>query len=95
MKYTKGKWIIKDGTSIESTNGYCIADTGYDDEKEDKANAKLISKAPKMYEALKDIQNMKSLIEYPSDIPESQYGEARAVSLLIEKLESLLKEIES
>jgi hypothetical protein len=64
------------------------------DDEERTGNARLISKAPEMYEALKDLIKLKSLIKYTGNIPESQYDEAVSIDYLILKTESLLKEIE-
>jgi hypothetical protein len=47
-----------------------------------------------MYETLKEIIRLKSLIKYTGNIPESQYGEAVSIDYLILKTESILKELE-
>ena len=54
MKYTKGKWRVQGypRLTIQSEQGeICLINPNID---EDKDNAKLISKAPEMYEALKN-----------------------------------------
>jgi hypothetical protein len=84
MKHTKGKWqadLISD--SVKTEDGELICIVAYLNKKrveERKANAKLISKAPEMYEAL--MMAMSCIIKHGS--PE-----------LVDKYESLLKEIES
>jgi hypothetical protein len=67
MKYTKGKWeieIAKDGNLKRiSTKDTVICDINYAsglypfDREQTKINAKLISKAPEMHEALKTIRD--------------------------------------
>ncbi len=54
MKYTKGRWKVKNNEIILSGSGARIAqmNVGWPD-NEIKANANLISAAPKMYKALK------------------------------------------
>ena len=89
MKHAKGKWIVKGGTSIESEDGFCIADTNIHAYAvyENKANAKLISKAPEMYEALKILSAGKwRLTDEPVNL--------RVPAQVMKDILSLLKEIE-
>ena len=71
----------------------CMVTSEYDEQRystdEQEANAKLISKAPEMYEALKEL--------YEESVITSGLTVARIVTTpdLIIKLESLLNEIES
>jgi hypothetical protein len=77
--------IMLPGLGIRHDPDTLIADLQWDDfcnEDETEANAKLISKAPKMYQALKFIEELysKSYVILPEDY---------------KKIESLIKEIES
>ena len=88
MKHTKGKWLIKSqevGYSIEpeiENDTYCIADVFGYAEDEARDNAKLISKAPEMYEALKNVYEFMS-------------GTNLRNLEILNDLKSLLKEIEN
>lgn len=94
MNYTRGKWNVSvKNTCYEIHNGeYTIAETylckDLYSEKEDEANAKLIAKAPEMYQALKGLYD--SAITTVGD----QVIIRTNTDTLI-KLESLLNEIES
>ncbi len=97
MEYTKGKWIQyyrSEGNVIEKKTGRTIANcmsysSNINFEKildENLSNAKLISKAPEMHEALKEI----------SELLEKNYEKLQFISWKIpNKIKSLLKEIES
>jgi hypothetical protein len=65
------------------------------DDEERLGNAKLISKAPEMYEALKGIIRLKDVIAYGEPVDMGCVDEARAIDTMFVKLNSLLKEIES
>jgi len=100
MKHTKGKWHTTFNTAKErgvrneggficflpKPSHYSGQDERYENELDEcKANAKLISKAPEMHEALKEI------FDYANE-PES---EIIPLLEIIFKTKSLLKEIES
>lgn len=55
MEHTKGKWYHKDGYIISDDSDYYIAKIG--GSPEDEANIELITNAPKLQEALEDIEN--------------------------------------
>lgn len=58
-----------------------------------KANAVLFSKAPEMLEALQQVIRLKDLIEYDESIVnESNIGEASAISQMLNRIETLIKE---
>ena len=58
-----------------------------------EANALLISKAPEMLEVLQQVIRLKDLIEYDESIVnESNIGEASAISQMINRIETLIKE---
>ena len=70
MKHTKGKWYpvqycnfwdIQDGESYEDNS---ILNTEHVGEEEAYTNAKLISKAPEMYEALKWAYKVLSRVDH-------------------------------
>ena len=90
MRHTKGKWLLENSGltmfkySIETDdNSTEIARVGT------KPDAILISKAPEMYESLREL--------YEESVITSGLNVARIVTTpdMIIKLESLLKEIES
>ena len=65
MKYTQGEWKVVRKINVKSTDGYicsCAAvrnGMNISNEKEmNEANAKLISAAPDLLEALKELLNM-------------------------------------
>ena len=111
MKYTKGKWITQPslegqekGTIHILLNGYMEPNGWIADalgphvgpcQEEVIANAKLISKAPEMYEGLKGVIRLKELIMPPPNIPAVHQNEAKAIMTMISKIESLLKDLES
>ena len=97
MKYTNGKWkvenlydsnveVISHTTKVKHNSGWPVAKLISNDFSQDLTNAKLISKAPEMYEALKEAVTELSYCEL--DRSASPSGE------LVHNLESLLKEIE-
>ena len=97
MKYTKGKWHVENENSNKffpsvHCNGFrspLICNTSKT-RSENQANAKLISKAPEMYKELK--------ILYPflKDHLNNFEGITReSLKLKLERIEELLKEIES
>ena len=97
MKHTKGKWEVKteygEPSSIETKKEViCEFSAGlleYPlDLDEIKANAKLISKAPEMYEALKECYSF-----ILSD-GRTMYSKKQKYAFE-EKIEQLIKEIES
>ena len=97
MKHTKGKWIARIDIHyidvIEEKTGFGICDIGtINDLKlsdypidEAKANAKLISKAPEMYEALYSIREWHIAVH--------EHGKHKHFPL--SKLINLLNEMES
>lgn len=102
FKGTKGKWesvttnwdyqksIFIEGTEIHIAD-LDIKKTGYDEEVE--ANALLISKAPEMLEALQQVIKLKDLIEYDESIVnESNIGEASAISQMLNRIQTIIKE---
>jgi hypothetical protein len=102
MKHTKGKWEVTNLTgkyfevsahteTIKRNSGYPVAKITTHVNEQAKANAKLISKAPEMYEALKSTYSH-LLKEYNKYEFQDQTTIARAQLKLIK---SLLKEIES
>ena len=61
LNYTKGEWTVEDETNIFCGDRLIATAGGYSDNytsprAENKANARLITQAPRMYEALKQIQ---------------------------------------
>ena len=98
MKHTEGKWFIEKGwnkaemhiVANDKTIEICRTIEANIPIEEGEANAKLISKAPEMYEALKWTYDKLAKVStsYPSrDTIESQSKMA--------SIRSLLKEIES
>ena len=100
MRHTKGKWYLQKFTDhytniIRCDNGkgqetLWIASTPQNSGSEARENAKLISKAPEMYEALKDVliilNAMLKIISWKSV--------RKKILNRVKKIESLLKEIE-
>jgi len=106
MEYTKGKWIAKDVNYTLTKRTEIWSDQDNEEPifeiihrevnlSECTPNAKLISKAPEMYEALKAISRIKDLLCYPLDVPFDHIDEAKAVSSALSEVESILKDLES
>lgn len=56
MRYTQGEWYAKEGQIYHLETGKTLATIPYyDGTEEQEANAKLISAAPELLEALKDM----------------------------------------
>lgn len=53
------------------------------DVDEDHPNAQLIAAAPDMYDALKRVADLRDLLQYPDNINEERYGEAKAINDMI------------
>jgi hypothetical protein len=96
MRHTKGKWeveIAKDGNPKRiSTKDTVICDINYAsglypfDREQTKINARLISKAPEMYEALKTIRDA---FWSEGEKPKEQVKDLKSIAIRI------LNEIES
>lgn len=110
MKYTKGKWVstfnLAKERGVRTESGFiCFLpkpthyngqDERYEQELDEcRVNAKLISKAPEMYEVLQHVINLKDIISCGENINPEHCGECEAIEKLLQIIESLLKEIES
>ena len=89
MNYTKGEWSISYGGEVEGRERYAVTTNTTEicqlrakkDPKEIEANARLISAAPEMYEALQQ-----SLIAL-NDHPDLHYGVKQIIQKALAKAE--------
>lgn len=57
-QHTSGPWIVKGGNVIENESGVNIAKAWMTDREEECANARLISAAPELLSALKEMMSV-------------------------------------
>lgn len=86
-KHTLGPWVYQESTqTIRSSNNHWLATIdSFDGAIDHKANAKLIAKAPELYNALKESLNYLDHGDYPEN--HAQY-------LLVKEIKSILSEVE-
>ena len=107
MKHTKGPWALIDVKKLlgkahcqdynfqVSREGLWICNISNHINKH-KANAKLIAKAPEMYEALKGIYRLRNIILPPAeDVKLEHQEEVTAIYQAIKKIESIIKELDN
>ena len=100
MKHTKGKWETVHIKYVDGSGGNCYIEnelgnnfiTVWGITEEPKANAKLISKAPEIYEVLREIIEKTSAIELNTLMPLCRDNPEFEWAITLGK--SLLKEIE-
>ena len=82
-KFTKGKWYINRWGNVVSDTEDVAYMPSLTPKEEKEANALLISKAPEMFEMLKETFNLTDKLQMPTEFE---------ISMLRNKLHKLLKE---